>query len=297
VSAVAEAIRRSRAGLGDEDRPVGSFLFLGPTGVGKTELARALAVALFGEEDRMVRLDMSEYGERHTVARMVGAPPGYAGYGEAGQLTEAVRRRPYSVLLLDEIEKAHPDVFNVLLQVMDHGTLTDNNGKKADFRHVVVIMTSNVGAQDMARGLVGFGQRDVRGKEDIALKNLFSPEFRNRLDARIQFDSLSPDVMERVVDKFMKELSEQLAEREVTLSLTSAARAYLAEKGYDKDQGARPLGRLIQDEIKRPLGDELLFGELEHGGHVTVDVKEGALHFDSRGRPAKVGPSGPKLLN
>jgi ATP-dependent Clp protease ATP-binding subunit ClpA len=240
---------------------------------------------------------MSEYMERHTVSRLIGAPPGYVGYDRGGLLTEAIAKTPHAVLLLDEIEKAHPDVFNVLLQVMDHGTLTDNNGKKADFRHVVLIMTSNVGAQDMARGLVGFGQRDTRGKEDIALKNLFSPEFRNRLDARIQFDALSPDVMERVVDKFMKELSEQLAEREVTLSLTSAARIYLAEKGYDKDQGARPLGRLIQDEIKRPLGDQLLFGELEHGGHVTVDVKDGALVFDSLGRPPKAGPSGPRLLN
>jgi len=241
---------------------------------------------------------MSEYMERHTVSRLIGAPPGYVGYDRGGLLTEAIAKTPHAVLLLDEIEKAHPDVFNVLLQVMDHGTLTDNNGKKADFRHVVVIMTSNVGAQEMARGMVGFGSRDVRGKEDLALKNMFSPEFRNRLDARIQFDPLSPDVMERVVDKFTKELAEQLSDREVTVSLTPAARAYLAEKGYDKDQGARPLGRLMQDEVKRPLGDHLLFGELEHGGHVTVDHDGKEIRFDVQGRPPPQTPhAGPKLLN
>ena len=288
------AIKLSRAGLRPKEKPIGSYLFTGPTGVGKTEAAKQLAKTMGIE---LIRFDMSEYMERHTVSRLIGAPPGYVGYDRGGLLTEAVSKTPHAILLLDEIEKAHPDVFNVLLQVMDHGTLTDNNGKKADFRHVVLIMTSNVGAQELARGMLGFGNRDDQSNEDHAMRNTFSPEFRNRLDARIRFDPLSPDVMQRVVDKFIKELSEQLAEREVTVSLTEAAREYLADKGYDKHFGARPLGRLIQDELKRPLGDELLFGELENGGHVTVDYREGAVKFDLRGRPPKTGPSGPKLLN
>jgi ATP-dependent Clp protease ATP-binding subunit ClpA len=224
---------------------------------------------------------------------LIGAPPGYVGYDRGGLLTEAIAKTPHAVLLLDEIEKAHPDVFNVLLQVMDHGTLTDNNGKKSDFRHVILIMTSNVGAQDLQRGLMGFGSRDEAGRDDQAFRNTFSPEFRNRLDARIAFDPLSPETMTRVVDKFILELSKQLAEREVTIELSMSAKAYLAEKGYDSKNGARPLGRLIQDEVKKPLGDELLFGALENGGHVDVDVDQSKLSFKYK---TKTDP-GPKLLN
>jgi ATP-dependent Clp protease ATP-binding subunit ClpA len=284
------AIKLSRAGLRAAEKPIGSYLFTGPTGVGKTEAAKQLAKTMGIE---LIRFDMSEYMERHTVSRLIGAPPGYVGYDRGGLLTEAIAKTPHAVLLLDEIEKAHPDVFNVLLQVMDHGTLTDNNGKKSDFRHVIVIMTSNVGAQDLQRGLMGFGSRDEQGRDDIAFRNTFSPEFRNRLDARISFDALSPATMTRVVDKFIDELGKQLAERDVTIELSDSAKVYLAEKGYDKQNGARPLGRLIQDEVKKPLGDELLFGALEDGGHVHVDVTNEKLSFtfDPKSDP------GPKLLN
>ncbi len=284
------AIKLSRAGLRPPEKPIGSYLFTGPTGVGKTEAAKQLAKTLGIE---LIRFDMSEYMERHTVSRLIGAPPGYVGYDRGGLLTEAIAKTPHAVLLLDEIEKAHPDVFNVLLQVMDHGTLTDNNGKKSDFRHVILIMTSNVGAQDLQRGLMGFGSRDEQGRDDMAFRNTFSPEFRNRLDARIAFDPLSPDTMTHGVDKFIAELGKQLAERNVTIELSLSAKGYLAEKGYDKQNGARPLGRLIQDEVKKPLGDELLFGALEDGGHVRVDVEDGklAFRFESKSDP------GPKLLN
>jgi len=293
LAELASAIKLSRAGLRPKEKPIGSYLFTGPTGVGKTEAARQLAKTMGIE---LIRFDMSEYMERHTVSRLIGAPPGYVGYDRGGLLTEAVAKTPHAVLLLDEIEKAHPDVFNVLLQVMDHGTLTDNNGKQGDFRHVVLIMTSNVGAQDMARGMVGFGNRDAQGNDSLALRNTFSPEFRNRLDARIAFDPLSPAVMGRVVDKFVRELGDQLADRDVTIELSESARVYLAEKGYDKSNGARPLARLIQDEIKKPLGDELLFGQLEHGGHVIVRAENGAITFDLRGIDAQGVPH-PRLLN
>jgi ATP-dependent Clp protease ATP-binding subunit ClpA len=274
IKELSSAIKLSRAGLRPSDKPIGSYLFSGPTGVGKTEVAKQLAATLGIE---LIRFDMSEYMERHTVSRLIGAPPGYVGYDRGGLLTEAAAKTPHAVLLLDEIEKAHPDVFNVLLQVMDHGTLTDNNGKKSDFRHMVLIMTSNVGAQDLARIRVGFGQHDRRGDDDKAFKNTFSPEFRNRLDARIRFDALSPEVMLHIVDKAIKELSGQLREREVSIELTDRARQYLAIVGYDRDNGARPLNRLVQERVKRPLGDELLFGKLASGGHVRVDVAQEAV--------------------
>jgi ATP-dependent Clp protease ATP-binding subunit ClpA len=286
IREVAAAIKLARAGLRPPEKPIGSYLFTGPTGVGKTEVAKQLAKTLGIE---LLRFDMSEYMERHTVSRLIGAPPGYVGYDRGGLLTEAIAKTPHVVLLLDEIEKAHPDVFNVLLQVMDHGTLTDNNGKKADFRNVVLIMTSNVGAADLARTPVGFGLRDSRGNDDVAFKNTFSPEFRNRLDARIAFDALSPSVMQHVVDKFVKELALQLAERSVTLSLTDAAREHLAEHGYSKENGARPLGRLIQEELKKPLGDELLFGALERGGHVEVHAENGKIVFRFEPESGKSG--------
>ena len=282
IEEVAQAIKLSRAGLREPEKPIGSFLFTGPTGVGKTEVAKQLAKTL---GIHFLRFDMSEYMERHTVSRLIGAPPGYVGFDQGGQLTDSINKTPHTVLLLDEIEKAHPDLFNILLQVMDHGKLTDNNGKPADFRHVVLIMTSNVGARELAARKIGFGDADNMGADDVAFKRLFSPEFRNRLDARISFDPLKPEAMERIVEKFLKELEAQLADREITLEMTPAARTWLAEKGYDKAMGARPLGRVIQSEIKRPLTEEILFGALEKGGHALID-------FDPEGKAQdpSVGP-------
>ncbi len=276
IDALTTAIRVARAGLGRPDKPVGSFLFAGPTGVGKTEVAKQLAHVL---GVAFIRFDMSEYMEKHTVSRLIGAPPGYVGFDQGGLLTEAITRSPHAVLLLDEIEKAHPDLFNVLLQVMDHATLTDNNGRKADFRHVILIMTTNAGAREMAARAIGFGGRSSAERGQEALDKLFSPEFRNRLDSVIQFAPLSLEVIERVVDKFVMELDLQLNQKKVFLSLTPAARRYLAEKGYDRTFGARPMARLVHNEIKQPLANELLFGRLQQGGSVTVDVADGALVF------------------
>jgi len=275
ISTVVRAIKRARAGLGGQDRPVGSFLFMGPTGVGKTELAKQLARTLGVQ---FIRFDMSEYMEKHAVARLIGAPPGYVGYDQGGILVDAIRRTPYAVLLLDEIEKAHQDLFDILLQVMDHATLTDNHGREASFRHVTLIMTSNVGARDMTARSIGFGDASKGdGQKDV--ERLFSPEFRNRLDEVVKFKQLTPDVMLRVVDKFVHEVEAQLAEKKVQIELTPAARAWLAEKGYDKNFGARPLARVIQTEVKDKLADELLFGKLAKGGKARVDAADGALVF------------------
>jgi ATP-dependent Clp protease ATP-binding subunit ClpA len=296
VERVAQAIKMNRAGLGAPTRPIGSFVFAGPTGVGKTELAKQLAEVLgIG----FLRFDMSEYMERHTVSRLIGAPPGYVGFDQGGLLTDAIHHTPHSVLLLDEIEKAHPDLFNLLLQVMDHGALTDNNGRKSDFRNVILIMTSNVGARDLSRRMPGFGSQDDPrlGDIDEAFKRAFSPEFRNRLDAKIDFAPLQESVMLQIVDKFVAELGVQLGERKVMVGLSDAARAYLAKKGYDPMNGARPLGRVIQDEIKKPLTDELLFGSLVHGGKVKVDYDADKLTFAFERRAETPAPvKAPRLL-
>ncbi len=278
VERVAQAIKMNRAGLGLPQRPIGCFVFAGPTGVGKTELAKQLAETLGVQ---FLRFDMSEYMERHTVSRLIGAPPGYVGFDQGGLLTDAIHQNPHAVLLLDEIEKAHPDLFNLLLQVMDHGSLTDNNGRKSDFRHVVLIMTSNVGARELSRRMPGFGSAGGErfGDTDEAFKRMFSPEFRNRLDAKVDFAPLDPKIMGQIVDKFIAELGAQLAERKVKIELTAAARAHLATKGYDPLNGARPLGRVIQDEVKRPLTDEMLFGKLAGGGSVRVDVADDKVTF------------------
>jgi ATP-dependent Clp protease ATP-binding subunit ClpA len=281
IEALSAAIKMSRSGLGDQRRPVGSFLFSGPTGVGKTEVTRQLAIAMGVE---FVRFDMSEYMERHTVSRLIGAPPGYVGFDQGGLLTEAIAKHPHCVLLLDEIEKAHPDVFNLLLQVMDHGTLTDNNGRKADFRHVIIVMTTNAGAFEMSRPSIGFTQSDTTSDGMEAIRRLFSPEFRNRLDAVIQFGSLDQDTIERVVDKLLVEAEAQLEQKRVSISVSDQARRWIAKRGYDPKMGARPMARVIQEFIKRPLAEELLFGKLVNGGHVEVAVSEDGekLKLDTR---------------
>ncbi|XOT97624.1 AAA family ATPase, partial [Alcaligenes pakistanensis] len=296
IDALAAAIKMARSGLGLPDKPIGSFLFSGPTGVGKTEVARQLAFVLGVE---LLRFDMSEYMERHTVSRLIGAPPGYVGFDQGGLLTEAVTKQPHCVLLLDEIEKAHPDVYNILLQVMDHGTLTDNNGRKADFRNVILIMTTNAGAEALNKTSIGFTQPQRSGDEMQDIKRHFSPEFRNRLDAIIGFKPLSRDIILRVVDKFLMQLENQLHEKRVEVSFSDALREHLAAKGFDPAMGARPMHRLIQDTIRRALADELLFGRLVDGGQVEVDLDENGevvLEYPSSGpdEPGRKASSRPE---
>ena len=271
IDALTRAIKMSRSGLGNPGKPIGAFLFSGPTGVGKTEVAKQLAYCLGIE---LLRFDMSEYMERHAVSRLIGAPPGYVGFEQGGLLTEAINKKPYCVLLLDEIEKAHQDIYNVLLQVMDHGTLTDNNGRKADFRNVVIILTTNAGQETLNKSVMGFTAKKQVGDELEEIKRVFTPEFRNRLDATISFKPLDLEVILRVVDKFLMQLEEQLHEKKVEVTFTEALKSYLAENGFDPLMGARPMARLIQDTIRSALADELLFGKLAHGGHVTVDIDQ-----------------------
>jgi len=285
IDALAAAIKMARSGLGEARKPVGSFLFAGPTGVGKTEVTRQLAIAMGVE---FLRFDMSEYMERHTVSRLIGAPPGYVGFDQGGLLTEAITKHPHCVLLLDEIEKAHPDVFNLLLQVMDHGTLTDNNGRKADFRHVIIVMTTNAGALEMARPSIGFTHADNASDGLEAIRRIFTPEFRNRLDAVIQFAALDPPTIERVVDKLIVEVEMQLEQKGVTITLDDAARRWIAKEGYDPKMGARPMARTIQEHIKRPLAEELLFGRLAGGGHVLVSVSEDGTQLRLQFEPTQL---------
>ncbi|GMV02835.1 MAG: hypothetical protein AMXMBFR52_24910 [Burkholderiales bacterium] len=295
IEALAAAIKMSRSGLGKPDKPIGAFLFSGPTGVGKTEVAKQLAFILGIE---LIRFDMSEYMERHAVSRLIGAPPGYVGFDQGGLLTEAISKKPHAVLLLDEIEKAHPDIFNILLQVMDHGTLTDNNGRKADFRNVIVIMTTNAGASDLQRRSIGFSDTRRQGDEMVEVKRLFTPEFRNRLDAIISFAALDEEIIMRVVDKFLIQLEEQLHEKKVEAVFTERLRRMLATKGFDPLMGARPMQRLIQDTIRKALADELLFGKLLNGGKVTVDLDEAGevmLSF-AEGAPPTAGGEGEEFV-
>jgi len=277
IETLASAIKMSRTGLGNPQTPIGSFLFAGPTGVGKTEVTRQLA-RIMGIE--LVRFDMSEYMERHTVSRLIGAPPGYVGFDQGGLLTEAINKHPHAVLLLDEMEKAHPDVFNLLLQVMDHGTLTDTNGRKTDFRNVIIVMTTNAGADRISRATMGFTQQDHQSDAMEVIKRTFSPEFRNRLDAMIEFNPLGPDTIQSVVDKFLVELQAQLDDKKVTMDIDESARIWLGTNGYDKVMGARPMARLIQERIKKPLAEELLFGKLEHGGHIVISELNDDIHIE-----------------
>jgi ATP-dependent Clp protease ATP-binding subunit ClpA len=279
IHSLTASIKRTRAGLGSPERPIGSFLFIGPTGVGKTEVSKQMAYVLGVQ---FIRFDMSEYMEKHTVSRLIGAPPGYVGFDQGGLLTDAIRKHPYSVLLLDEIEKAHSDIFSILLQVMDYATLTDNNGKKADFRNVILIMTSNAGTREMGRSAIGFGNRtkDTQSKGREAINRLFSPEFRNRLDSIISFNSLSTETMKMIVDKFINELQQQLNRKKVVIKISEKTREWLSENGFDPQYGARPLGRLIQTEIKDVLSEEVLFGRLIKGGNVYIDLDKDTLTFD-----------------
>jgi ATP-dependent Clp protease ATP-binding subunit ClpA len=284
ISSLATAIKLSRAGLGNPDKPIGSYLFSGPTGVGKTEVSRQLA-RIMGIE--LLRFDMSEYMERHTVSRLIGAPPGYVGFDQGGLLTEAVSKHPHCVLLLDEIEKAHPDVFNLLLQVMDHGALTDNNGRKADFRNVILIMTTNAGAQEMSRASIGFTHQDHSSDGMEVIKRSFSPEFRNRLDAIVQFGPLGPATIRTVVDKFLVELQVQLDNKKVTLDVDESAREWFAEHGYSPLMGARPMARLIQEKLKKALAEEILFGSLSEGGEVLVSILNDEVKLEMRSKQKK----------
>ncbi|MBA2690663.1 MAG: AAA family ATPase, partial [Burkholderiales bacterium] len=285
IDALAGAIKMARSGLGNPQKPIGCFLFSGPTGVGKTEVARQLAYAMGIE---LIRFDMSEYMERHAVSRLIGAPPGYVGFDQGGLLTEAITKQPYSVLLLDEIEKAHPDIFNVMLQVMDHGTLTDNNGRKADFRNVVIIMTTNAGAEMLNKSSIGFTIDKKPGDEMAEIKRMFTPEFRNRLDAMISFAALDEEIILQVVDKFLMQLDAQLQEKKVEAIFTEALKKYLAQHGFDPTMGARPMARLIQDTIRSALADELLFGRLAQGGKVTIDVVDDKVRLTFAEEPASI---------
>ncbi len=292
IDVLTDSIKMARAGLRDPEKPIGSYLFSGPTGVGKTEVARQLSKTLGIE---LIRFDMSEYMERHSVSRLIGSPPGYVGYEQGGLLTDKIDQHPHCVLLMDEIEKAHPDLFNILLQVMDYGKLTDNNGKTIDFRNVILIMTTNAGASDIAKTPIGFG-REVGDNiesyaDNEAITKMFAPEFRNRLDAIVPFQNLGPDTVEKVVDKFVIQLEAQLADKHVSIVLSDDARQYLAKKGYDPAMGARPLARIIQEEIKRPLAEEILFGKLVNGGTVTIEFIDDKLDFAFEEAPEPSAPT------